>query len=97
VAEQPQARVGALRAASAARYARSGSQAGGAEVSTPTGPQERGQKTSNFKGDREKQVTQTAGANPDPPASRSRSAPADSVPPGVPADCLIGPYSGLDR
>jgi hypothetical protein len=55
-----------------------------------------GDTSSNFQGDREKQVTQTVGVNPDPPATRSQSAPADSVPPLAPADCLLGPYAGLD-
>jgi hypothetical protein len=48
--------------------------------------------TSNFKADREKQVTQTVGVNPAPPATRSQSVPADAPP--IP-DCIIGPYSGL--
>lgn len=59
-------------------------------------PNDTGDRSSNFKGDREKQVTQTVGANPDPPANRSQSAPADSVPPAIPGDCLIGPYDGLE-
>ena len=55
-----------------------------------------GDTSSNFQGDREKQVTQTVGVNPDPPATRSQSAPGDSVPPPMPADCMFGPYDGLD-
>jgi len=64
-------------------------------VSTPA--TDRGDKSSNFRGDREKQVTQTVGMNPEPPARRSQSAPADSVPPAymAPGDCAFGPYDGL--
>lgn len=51
--------------------------------------------TSSDFGSREKQVTQTVGVNPSPPANRSASAPADSVPPVYPGDCIIGPYDGL--
>ena len=60
---------------------------------TPAGPADRGQRTSNFHPDADKQVTQTVGVNPDPPAKHSASAPADAVPP-YPA-CVIGPYSGM--
>ena len=48
-----------------------------------------------FKADREKRMTQTtAGVNPDPPAQRSASVPADA-PPAYPG-CMLGPYNGLD-
>jgi hypothetical protein len=58
---------------------------------------ERGDTSSDFKADRAKQVTQTVGANPDPPANRSRSVPADAAPPpySEPGDCVFGPYDGL--
>ena len=58
------------------------------------GPAERGQRSSDFSADRDKQVTQTVGVNPDPPVNPSASVPADSVPP-YPA-CLLGPYTGLE-
>lgn len=60
-------------------------------------PNDVGDTSSNFKGDREKQVTQTVGKNPDPPAVHSQSQPADSVPPPftAPSDCMFGPYDGL--
>jgi len=38
---------------------------------------------SPFRPHSEQQVTRTAGKNPDPPAVRSRSAPADKVPPAI--------------
>lgn len=53
-------------------------------------PAERGQRSADFHPDRDKQVT--VGVNPDPPAKRSASAPADSVPPFA---CLLGPYTGM--
>lgn len=56
-------------------------------------PQETGQKQSqpHFRADRDQQMTATTGTNPDPPAKRSASAPADSVPP---AQVALGPYPG---
>jgi hypothetical protein len=49
-----------------------------------------------FRADREKGMTQTtAGVNPNPPAQRSASVPADA-PPMSAAACLLGPASGLD-
>jgi len=61
------------------------------------GPADRGQRQSNFHPDTSKpmpQVQQTVGTNPNPPAQRSASAQAGSVPP-VPA-CILGPYTGLN-
>lgn len=54
-----------------------------------------GRRSSAFKADREKGMTQaTAGVRTDPPASRSASVPADA-PPRYPG-CILGPYSGMD-
>ena len=54
-----------------------------------------GDTSSSFRADREKGMTQTtAGVNPDPPAQRSASVPADA-PPRNPA-CVLGPYGGMD-
>lgn len=40
-------------------------------------------------------LPRTVGVNPDAPANRSRSAPADSVPLSYPGESLITPYNGL--
>ena len=61
-------------------------------TATPGNPR----RTSDFRPDRGKKASgaqQTAGVNPDPPAQRSRSVPADA-PPQV-ADCLLAPYYGM--
>lgn len=58
------------------------------------GPDDRGQRSSDFHPGKDKQVTQAAGTKTDPPARRSASVPADSVPPF--AACLLGPYTGMD-
>lgn len=53
---------------------------------------------SNFRADREKQVTQTVGVNPVAPANRSESVPSDTSPLATQianGDCIIGPYSGF--
>jgi hypothetical protein len=48
-----------------------------------------------FKADREKQMTQTtAGVNPNPPARRSASVPADAPP--MSGGCLLSPCNGMD-
>lgn len=65
-------------------------------MTTPRSPR----RTSDFKADREKQVTgqqqvqQTAGVNPDPPAQESSSVPADAPP--MVADTILAPYYGMD-
>lgn len=51
-------------------------------------------RTSDFHPDRDKQVTQTVGVNPNPPAQRSASVPADAPP--MVADCILAPFSGMD-
>lgn len=54
-----------------------------------------GRVSSAFRADREKRMTQTtAGVNPDLPAQRSASVPADAPPRS--AACVLGPYNGLD-
>lgn len=47
---------------------------------------------SPFRPHSEQQITSTVGRNPDPPARRSQSVPADKVPPAIGFAAYLAPY-----
>lgn len=51
-----------------------------------------GRPASPFRPHSDQQVTRTVGTNPAPPPVRSRSAPADKVPPAIGFAAYLAPY-----